>query len=392
MGTAMGTKFAPNYATLVLGYLEIKFYEKLKNRFTDTIAEKVKTNFLRYLDDIFFIWDKNDGNVIEVRNLLNSLDSQLSFTCDQIGSRVTFLDVVVISENSEITTDIYYKPTDTKRYLNYHSNHPRHVKNNIPYNLARRICSIVVRPNLLSLRLAELKQNLVRCNYPAKLVEVGINKALSIPLNEIRAAKEIESNETELPFITTYNPNYSNNFGAAKNVVEFLKECPGLEPVFNKTEVIKSNRQPPNLKNILTKARLHTSENYTVTKCGDKRCKLCTEIIEGCSFNFEKNYSFRVNCNMNCSTLNCIYVIRCAGCSKLYIGETNNFRLRTNLHRDHVTNNRGLHVSKHIYECTKLKSKKFDIMPFYKVKRDCESLRKQKETYFINKFKPDLNK
>ena len=101
---------------------------------------------------------------------------------------------------------------------------------------------------------------------------------------------------------------------------------------------------------------------------------------------------------MTSDTLNCIYAIKCQGCEKMYIGETNNLRLRTNVHRDHASKNMGLSVSRHIYECTKakpsdknFKNVKFLIMPFYKLQSDDVATRRGMEKYFINKFSPALN-
>ena len=52
-GTAMGTKVAPTYATLVLGYLEEKLYDLIKQQNGDQLADYVKTNWKRFLDDCF---------------------------------------------------------------------------------------------------------------------------------------------------------------------------------------------------------------------------------------------------------------------------------------------------------------------------------------------------
>ena len=88
--------------------------------------------------------------------------------------------------------------------------------------------------------------------------------------------------------------------------------------------------------------------------------------------------------------------MRCEGCKKLYIGETSNFRSRVNLHKSHIKNKGGLFVNKHISQCNDNISKDikyvFKIMPFFKVKQDDEKIRKEKESYFISKFKPELNK
>ena len=57
-GTAMGTKFAPTYATLVLGYLEMKLYDILEANYGKDNADKIVKNYKRFLDDIFIIWNQ----------------------------------------------------------------------------------------------------------------------------------------------------------------------------------------------------------------------------------------------------------------------------------------------------------------------------------------------
>ena len=82
--------------------------------------------------------------------------------------------------------------------------------------------------------------------------------------------------------------------------------------------------------------------------------------------------------------------MQCSGCMENYIGETTNLRLRTNVHRDHIRRNTGLYVSRHIHTCSQ-NNYNFKIMPFYKIHSEDDSLRKMKETYFIEQFQPKLN-
>ena len=100
---------------------------------------------------------------------------------------------------------------------------------------------------------------------------------------------------------------------------------------------------------------------------------------------------FKIRAQMSCDTLNCIYVLKCEGCSKLYIGETNNLRLRVNLHKSHANINCGLNVSRHFYNCNPDGGNKFLVMPFYKLSMDDANFRKRMETHFIKKLKPELN-
>ena len=393
-GTAMGTKFAPVYANLVLGFLEISLKEKIREKFGTEKANTIMKNYFRFLDDIFVIWDINDGNVNILHEILASLDSNLSFTLDQSGSSVNFLDVKVSKVDTRITTDIFYKETDTHQYLDFKSSHPNHTKRNIPYNLARRICTIVSEPEILQIRLTELTTFLVECNYPKSLIENGIRQARMIPQNKLRTTTNIRNNVTEkIPFISTYNPNSQNLFPTVSSVLDSLKADPSTEAIFTNAKIVNSKRQPNNLKSLLTSARLKLREtSFKVSKCNDKRCDLCNFILEGSTFDFkEDNYKLNVNSNMNYNVLKCIYVLKCKGCQEIYIGETSNFRLRANLHKSHINKNCGLRVSRHIYACARDKVIKFQIMPFYKVRGDDTRLRKEKENYFITKFKPSLN-
>ena len=62
--------------------------------------------------------------------------SQNSESCQVIN----FLDVsVTLHPDRTIKTAIYYKDTKAHDYLSYDSTHPDHFKDNVPYNLAKRI-------------------------------------------------------------------------------------------------------------------------------------------------------------------------------------------------------------------------------------------------------------
>ena len=179
--------------------------------------------------------------------------------------------------------DIYYKPTDTHRCLPFSSNHPNHCKKNTPFTLARRICTIAENTEAKMKHLENLKINLSKYQYPKQLTEFGINKALSIPLQELRTPKTI-SNDNSLPFITTYNPNNPNVYEMIDKSIECLKrnKVDGYENL----RVIKSKRQAPNSKKILTKAEF-SQKQVGVFKCPDKRCECCASLLLGNLYTFK---------------------------------------------------------------------------------------------------------
>ena len=79
----------------------------------------------------------------EFHKILQNLNDDIKFTCDNYEDTVTFLGITVYKAEGAVETDIYYKKTETQKYLNYHSHHPQHVRNNVPFNLAGRVRTIV---------------------------------------------------------------------------------------------------------------------------------------------------------------------------------------------------------------------------------------------------------
>ena len=66
----------------------------------------------------------------------------------------------------------------------------------IPFILARRICTIVENTEAKMKHLENLKMNLRKYQYPKQLPEFGINKALSIPLQELHTCN-LQSKQTK---------------------------------------------------------------------------------------------------------------------------------------------------------------------------------------------------
>ena len=106
----------------------------------------------------------------------------------------------------KVFMDISSKPTDSKRYASFKSNHPKHCLKNIPFSLPRRICMIAKKDSLKEIKLKELETLLLEQRYPERVIIAGINKALKIPKNELRNVKEKEKKKV-LPFISTLIPN-----------------------------------------------------------------------------------------------------------------------------------------------------------------------------------------
>ena len=63
------------------------------------------------------------------------------------------------------------------------------------------------------------------------------------------------------------------------------------------------------------------------------------------------------------------------------------------VHRQQTNNNETRHIKlDHLENCARNHEHKFSVIPFQKIKRSDEDSRKTMESFFISKFKPELNK
>ena len=336
-GTAMGTIFAPTYANLTMGYFELTFYDICRNRFGEDLGNFIYENWSRFLDDCETLLEENKIVPNDLLNILNSINPSIQFTMEYSKEAIPFLDILIKRDNEKIWMDIYYKPTDTHRCLPFSSNHPNHCKKNIPFTLARRICTIVENNETKMKHLENLKDNLKKYQYPEDLIESGIKKASNIPLQELRTPKT-RSNENSLPFITTFNPNNPNFYGMIEKSVECLKR--NKVDGFENLKLIKSKRQAPSLKRILTKAEF-SQKQIGVYKCLDKRCECCASLLLSDSYTFKNiNKTFKLKESFSCDSANLLYVVICPTCGEEYIGETGlgktKLRDRVRVYRQHI--------------------------------------------------------
>ena len=158
--------------------------------------------------------------------------------------------------------------------------------------------------------------------------------------------------------------------------------CQGEWGTENKI-IIKSKRQPLNLKKILTKAKFQENRIIsTVTKCHRYNCELCDYLIEGNSLKLKCGKTLEIKENTSCDVKNVIYIIICKGCKEEYIGETKDLRARIRVHKQQIRdpNTRMLQMSHHIDNCTQL-DPKFQVIPFFKCKQTV-LLQENKKKYY----------
>ena len=165
-----------------------------------------------------------------------------------------------------------------------------------------------------------------------------------------------------------------------------------MREALSTSKIIKSKRQPPNLKRLITKANLQNRELKRLIKCNRPNCALCECIEEGNCYNFYGKV-FYVNKTMSCDVKNVIYAIKCNGCKDFYIGQTGDkLRTRRTTHAQQIRDpsTRQISVSEHIDNRSR-SIPKFQMFPFFKMHTESISARLATEKHFIRCFKPKLN-
>ncbi len=396
-GTAMGTKVAPSYANLTMAFLEENMYEKCLDKYDEPVANYIKDQWKRYLDDCYILWKSSGGDLQQFHDLLQGLHPKIRFTRESSEEQLPFLDILMKAKSNEITTSVYYKPTDSHQYFTFNSCHPRHTKLNIPYSQARRLCTIIDDKDELNSRLTEMSNFFSERGYPAGIIKMGIEKAKSISQAELRRTREKTVDENVIAMVTTHNPTNPEIQDVINTALGILNSDEKMHNIFKNTKIIRSRRQPPNLKHILTRARFDGGEEQIngVFKCKEPRCGNCTYIKECTEIKFKNSGKpFQIRSKLSCTTENVIYLMICNGCSGEYIGETSlQLRRRMTLHRQHIRDPsvRKLNVSAHIDRCAHNLDIKFQVIPFYKVKTSNAIDRKSMELHFIDRLKPNLN-
>ena len=118
-GTAIGTKCTPTYACIFMHNVETEFLEAQTDK---------PFWWVRYIDDIFFIWTHAQEKLKVFLEDLNKFHPNLKFTSVSSEENVAFLDLKVKLKQDKIETDLHVKSTDRHQYLHHASLHPEHTK------------------------------------------------------------------------------------------------------------------------------------------------------------------------------------------------------------------------------------------------------------------------
>ena len=232
--------------------------------------------------------------------------------------QIPFQDILIKRNENAIWMDLYHKLTDTQRCLLFTSSDTNHSKRNMPFSLARRICTIAENNAWKLKNLENLKSDLSKYHYPDSLIKQGFRKAVSMPQKDLQKSKK-PSDKNILPFITTFNPNCPNIYSTIKPLVNCLKN--NNVSGFHNINLMQSKHQPLNLKNALIKVEYGEVLSGTFNR-SDKRCECCNYLLINDHYSFKSvPISFKLKNRFTCFICNLIYVVICDKYKEEYIGE-----------------------------------------------------------------------
>jgi hypothetical protein len=309
--------------------------------------------FLRYLDDIFILWEHNLDELKEYEKFLNNLipGITLNFECSKISGN--FLDVTIYKhENNDITTlktKVYFKPTDAHSLLHSNSFHPPHtVKGILKSQLIRfqRISSSW-SDYLTSAKI--LFHSLKDRGYSWSSMWRTMKDVWFYERNENITANtsKNEDNTTKLfPIIVQYN-------SIGKRMASAYKSIINSSPISHNYRTITAFRNSQNLTKKLIRNKTTSTPKahpaFHFVKCPHGKCKACPYISTNADFSSSvTNTKFKVQHNFNCGGSNLVYLITCNKCSKQYVGQTGrSLRRRISDHLSCIRTKRSTPIGTH---------------------------------------------
>ena len=316
LGTAMGTRLAPSYASLFMGKLEKEFLNS---------CDLQPILWLRFLDDIFMIWDDSEEQLLSFLDKLNQWHETINFTYSYSKTEAVFLDVKLKKSDAGILkTKVYEKDTNVHQYIEFSSCIPLSCKKGIPFSQAKRYRRITSNDDFLKQNLQKLETYFRMRNYPADILSEAIQKSSSLTVDKALESKSSEIQDI-IPFVCTYNPSLPN-IGKIINQYWGLLKISANESVRHlyESKPIVAYKRPANLHDRLVHSKLSKSVvSYNVTKCDRRRCSHCSTIHESdCFTSTTTSYVHKIKQNLSCTSTDVIYLITCKKCKAQYVGQT----------------------------------------------------------------------
>ena len=271
-GTAMGKKFAPNYANLFLAQWEKSALSRCNLK---------PDCYFRYLDDIFLVWSHSVDDFWTFVDTLNSQHPTIKLKATLHDTAIDFLDVTIFKgpgffEHGKLDSKVYFKTTDMHELLHKTSYHPQHTFKGILKSQITRFYRICTHKTDFDVACQTLFRVLRQRGYSARF---------------LRSAKHDTLERLQIP---------------------------------------------------------HLNPNLGSYKCDNTGCITCSFLVERTYVTDSKGKFYPLHATMSCNTSNLVYLIQCANCHFMYVGQTREtLHTRMQQHRSDIRTHKTKPVSDH---------------------------------------------
>ena len=235
--------------------------------------------WLRYIDDIFFIWTEGENKLKSFLQCLNTFHPNLNFTYEKSNTSINFLDVVFKINNDKFEINLYSKPTHCHQFLEFNSAHPIHIKKSIGYSQVSQLCSTSLA---FEKHLESIRSWFGKWGYPKKLVD---NQLRSVVENRPEQLPEHQTKHgTGVPLVVTYHPRFHDLGKIIRKKFIYLYAEQQVKQVFTPAPFVLF-RLGFSLRNHLVLAKVYPLLREKGSSCcGKSRCETCFKIKETNTF------------------------------------------------------------------------------------------------------------
>lgn len=318
-GTAMGKRFAPAYANIFMAFWEEDVFGK---------CPKKPFCYLRYLDDIWGVWEGSQEEFDGFVRILNSHDPSIRLKVETNYNSIDFLDTTVykdskFSDNHQLDIKIFFKKTDTHALLHKSSFHPRHTFAGLVKSQLLRFRRVCTRDEDFLDAVHILFKALRGRGYSQSFLRKCLKNF---------QRRESKDRGKIIPLITKFSSTARRlNYAWKGNFNQFIV---GSELIPG-SQVISAYRRNPNLRDLLIRAKL---PSWTIEDHG-----FMTKHFTKLEFvrNAKDGTIFRIRQSFSPKSKNCVYILFCSKCGKKYVGETkNSLCMRMVQHRYNIRNHK----------------------------------------------------
>ncbi|XP_059832219.1 uncharacterized protein LOC132397440 [Hypanus sabinus] len=197
-GVAMGTRMGPCYACLFVGFVEQSMFQGYTGIHPPL--------FLRYIDDCIGTTSCTRAELVDFINFASSFHPALKFTWSISDTSLPFFDLSVSISGDGLSTDIYYKPTDSHSYLDYSSSHPVSYKKAIPFSQFLRLRRICSQDEAFHSRTKEMSSFFKQRGFPSSTINSALKHISPISRTSALTPSTRHPTRDRVPLVLTYHP------------------------------------------------------------------------------------------------------------------------------------------------------------------------------------------